>query len=386
MNRINDFIPVCEPTLRGNELKYLTEAVQSGWISSSGKYLQQFENKFSNYCQVSQGVSCSNGTKALHLALEALGIGKGDEVIIPNFTMIACCNAVIYAGAKPVLLDSESDTWNLDIDKIEEKITDKTKAIMVVHIYGHPVDMDKVRMIADKYGLYVIEDAAEAHGAEYKSRKTGSLGDIACFSFYANKIITTGEGGMVVTNNEKWADRARLLRNHFFGQPRFLHHELGYNYRLTNLQAALGLAQLERIEELVAARRQNAYFYNQLLKNILGLTLPPEKEWAKNVYWMYGILVNDEFGVPLLDLRKALLEKGIDTRSFFIGMHQQPAYRNKVSRYASIFPDLSGNYPVSEELTKKGFYLPSSSHLTKEQIHFIADTVKNIHEQNGDKF
>lgn len=383
---MNNFIPVCEPTLQGNELKYITETVQSGWISSTGKYIQQFEDKFSNYCKVSQGVSCSNGTKALHLAIEALGIGQGDEIIIPNFTMVACCNAVIYAGAKPVLVDSELDTWNIDIDNIEKKITTKTKAIMVVHTYGHPVDMNKIRMIADKYGLYIIEDAAEAHGAEYKGRKTGGLGDIACFSFYANKIITTGEGGMVVTNNEKWADRARLLRNHFFGNKRFLHQEVGYNYRLTNMQAAIGLAQLERIEELVAARRQNANLYNQLLKSIPGLTLPPEKEWAKNVYWMYGVLVNNEFGVLMLKLREKLLEKGIETRTFFIGMHQQPAYRNYSSRYRYSFPDLGGNYPVSEELTRKGFYLPSSSHLTKEQINFITDTIKNIQEQNGCNF
>ena len=306
-----------------------------------------------------------------------MGIGKGDEVIIPTFTMIACCNAVIYSGAKPVLVDSELDTWNLDIDKIEEKITAKTKAIMVVHTYGHPVDMDKVKKIAEKHKLYIIEDAAEAHGAEYNGKKIGSLADIACFSFYANKILTTGEGGMVITNNQKWAEKAKLLRNHYFGQPRFLHQGLGYNYRLTNMQAALGLAQLERIEELVKARRNNAFTYNQFLKDVPGLTLPPEKDWAKNVYWMYGLLVNDNFGLSMPQLREKLLEKGIDSRTFFIGMHQQPAYQKDDLR----FPDLNGNYPISEQLTQKGFYLPSSSHLTKEQIIFITDTIKNI--QNG---
>jgi len=375
---MNNFIPVCEPTLNGNELKYVTEAVQSGWISSAGKFIKQFEEKFSDYCNTNYGISCSSGTKALHLAIETLGIGKGDEVIIPTFTMIACCNAVIYSGAKPVLVDSELDTWNLDIEKIEEKITSRTKAIMVVHTYGHPVDMDKIKKIADQHNLYIIEDAAEAHGAEYKGRKAGSLSDIACFSFFGNKILTTGEGGMVITNNEKWAERARSLRNHFFGQPRFLHQELGYNYRLTNLQAALGLAQLEKIEDYVQARRQNAYTYNQLLQG-LPLTLPPEKAWAKNVYWMYGLLVNDEFGLSMHQLREKLLENGIDTRTFFIGMHQQPAYHKNDPR----FPDLNGTYPVSEELTRKGFYLPSSSHLNKEQIKFITDKIRTIYQENG---
>ncbi|MDP3734251.1 MAG: DegT/DnrJ/EryC1/StrS family aminotransferase [Nanoarchaeota archaeon] len=371
-------IPVCEPTLKGNELNYITEAVKSGWISSSGKYIQKFEQEFSAYCNTSYGVSCSNGTKALHLAIEALGIGKGDEVIIPTFTMIASCNAVIYAGAKPVLVDSELDTWNIDAEKIEEKITPQTKAIMVVHTYGHPVDMDKIRIIADKHGLYIIEDAAEAHGAEYKGKKTGSLSDIGCFSFYANKIITTGEGGMVVTSNEKWAEKAKSLRNHYFGHPRFLHSELGYNYRLTNMQAAIGLAQLEKIEQLVNARRQNAFTYNQFLKNVPGMTLPPAKEWAKNVYWMYGLLVNPDFGISMPLVREKLEAKGIETRTFFIGMHQQPAYRKNDQR----FPSLHSSYPVADELTQKGFYLPSSSHLTKEQIIFITDTIKEIYHEN----
>src|SRR3989339_830588 len=242
-------IPVCEPTLKGNELKYTTEAITTGWISSAGKFIDQFEQKFSQYCNTAHGISCCNGTVALHLAVEALGIGKGDEVIIPTFTMIGSANAVIYSGAKPVLVDSELDTWNINIDKIEEKITPRTKAIMVVHTYGHPVDMDKVKKIADRHNLYIIEDAAEAHGAEYKGKKTGSLGDIAGFSFYANKLVTTGEGGMVITDNEKWATRAKNLRNHCFGQPRFVHTDLGYNYRLTNIQAAIGLAQLEKIDE-----------------------------------------------------------------------------------------------------------------------------------------
>lgn len=370
------FIPICEPTLKGNELKYITEAVKTNWISSSGKFIEEFEEKFSGYCNVKHGVSCSSGTAALHLALEAIGVSKGDEVIIPTFTMIASCNAVIYAGAKPVLVDSELDTWNIDISKIEEKITNKTKAIMIVHTYGHPVDMDKIKKIANKHNILIIEDAAEAHGAEYKGKKTGSLGDIACFSFYANKIITTGEGGMVVTNNEKWAERAASLRNHFFGKTRFLHKEIGYNYRLTNMQAAVGLAQLEKLDDYVDARRNNAKSYNKLLSNVKGIRTPPEAEWAKNVYWMYGILVKQDFKVDMPKLRDILIKKGIDTRTFFIGMHKQPAYMKNDKR----FPDISGSYPISDKLEREGFYLPSSSHLTKDQISYISNTIKSVSE------
>ena len=371
-------IPVCEPTLQGKELEYITETVKTGWISSAGKYLQQFEQEFSRYCGAKHGISCSNGTKAIHLALAAMNIGKGDEVILPSFTMIGSCNPIIQTGATPVLIDSELSTWNIDPTKIEQKITPRTKAIMVVHTYGHPVDMDAIMAIARKHNLPVIEDAAEAHGAEYKGKKTGSLADIACFSFYANKIITTGEGGMVVTNNDKWAERARKLRNHFFGEPRFLHQEVGYNYRMTNMQAAIGLAQLEKIDDYVGARRNNAQLYNSLLKDIPGLTLPPEAPWAKNVYWMYGLLVNKEqFGLSMPELRKKLEEKGIETRTFFIGMHKQPAYAH--------FNFVQEEFPVAEQLEREGFYLPSSSHLTAEQIHYIAATIKQIHETYGKK-
>jgi perosamine synthetase len=370
-------IPVCEPTLKGNEIKYVNDAVSSGWISSSGKYIAEFETKFAEYCGVSHGISCSSGTAALHLAIEALGIGKGDEVIVPTFTMAASSNAVIYAGAKPVFVDSELETWNMDPDKIEEKITERTKAIMVVHTYGHPVDMDRIRLIANRYDLKIIEDAAEAHGAEYKGRKAGSLGDIACFSFYANKIITTGEGGMIVTNNKEWAERARSLKNHFFGgpgEPRFIHKELGHCLRMTNLQAALGLAQLEQITDFVNSRRINARLYNQLLKDIKGITLPPEKEWAKNVYWMYGILISEEFGMSMTQLKQELKRRGIDTRTFFVGMHKQPMYEKEDPR----FPQTGGDYPCAEELERRGLYLPSASHLSKEQIFTVVDTIKEV--------
>ena len=368
-------IPVCEPTLEGNELKYVTDWIKSGWISSAGKYIEEFEKAFSKFCNAKYGIACSNGTAALHLALESLGIKKGDEVIIPSFTMIATANAVIYTGAKPVLIDSENETWNMDVSKIEEKITKNTKAIIVVHIYGHPIDMDVVLKIAKKYNLFVIEDAAEAHGAEYKGKRVGSIGDIGCFSFYGNKILTTGEGGMVVTNSEKLAERAKLLRNHAFGMPRFIHNELGFNYRLTNVQAAIGLAQTERADYLVNRRRENAKFYNSLLKDIPGIITPIEKSWAKNVYWMYSILIDEKkFGMNKNQVMEALKAKGIETRSFFLPMHKQPVYAKNDDR----FPDINGKYPVSESLFERGLYLPSGSSLTKEQIKTVADALKSL--------
>ncbi|MBN2421486.1 DegT/DnrJ/EryC1/StrS family aminotransferase [Candidatus Woesearchaeota archaeon] len=368
-------IPVCEPTLEGNELMYVTDCIKTGWISSSGKYIVDFENAFAKFCGVKHAVACSNGTTAIHLAVEALGIKEGDEVIMPTFTMIATANAVIYAGAKPVLVDSEKETWNMDISKIEEKITPRTKAIMVMHTYGHPVDMDEINKIAKKHNLFVIEDAAESHGAEYKGKRTGGLSDVACFSFFANKIITTGEGGMVVTNDDKIAEKAKLLRNHAFGIPRFIHTELGFNYRLTNMQAAIGLAQVERADYLINKRIQNAKLYTSLLKDVPGISSQPQKEWAKNVYWMYGILVDkNKFGMSKDELMKALMEKGVETRSFFYPMHKQPVYFAKDER----FPDVTGKYPVSEKLFEEGLYLPSSSSLTEEQIKKIVDTIKSL--------
>ena len=364
-------IPVCRPTLVGKEAEYVQDCLDTNWISSNGKYIPKFEEKFAEFCGTEHGISCSNGTTALHLAIEVLGIGKGDEVIIPSFTMIATANSIIYSGARPVLVDSEMETWNMDVSKIEEKITDRTKAIMVVHTYGHPVDMDPVRAIAEKHGLKIIEDAAEAHGAEYKGKRSGSLGDIAAFSFYANKILTTGEGGMVVTGDAELAKKAKNLRNHAFGEPRFVHHELGFNYRMTNIQAAIGLAQVEHADELVEMRRKNAKLYTSKISKIKGLTAPPEAEWAKNVYWMYGLLVEDEFGIGMPELREELKKKGVDTRAFFAPMHSQPLFKKKDER----FPDTSGDYPVADKLGKDGFYVPSSSDLTEEEIETVCNAL-----------
>ncbi len=366
-------IPVCVPLLGEKELEYVVDCIKTGWISSKVKYVEEFEKRFAKYCGCKYGISTTSGTTALHLALASIGVGKSDEVIIPAFTMIATAFAVVYCGAKPVLVDSEPETWNIDVNQIEKKITDKTKAILVVHIYGHPCDMDPIMEIADKYGLYVIEDAAEVHGAEYKGRKTGGLGHVGCFSFYANKIITTGEGGMIVTDDEEIAEKARLLRNMAFPERKriYVHSELGFNYRMTNVQAAIGLAQLERIEEFVEMRRRNAYLYNEYLKDIEGITLPPEKEWAKNVYWMYSILIEPEFGMSRDKLMEELEKRGIETRPFFTPMHMQPVFR-KMGLFEG------ERYPVAEELSGKGMHLPSSSGLREEEIKYICNVIKNL--------
>jgi len=356
-------IPVCEPTPIGNMSKYVNECLNTNWISSNGKFIDEFEQKFAEYCGCKHGISTTNGTTALHLALVALGIKEGMEVIVPNFTMIATANAVVYTGAKPVFVDAELETWNMDTDKIEAKITDKTKAIIVVHTYGCPIDMDRIDEIAEKHNLYVIEDAAEAHGATFKGRKTGSLGDIACFSFYGNKILTTGEGGMVVTNSDKLAKACRSYKNHCFGEPRFIHKNTGFNYRMTNIQAAIGLSQVEYADVLVNSRVFNAAIYNSQLKNAEGIILPPECPKGKNVYWMYGILVNKKDNVMSI-----LNHMGIQTRSFFYPMHKQPCFKHLVNK--------DDKYPNSNYLFEHGLYIPSSSHLKMETLIEVAFKVK----------
>lgn len=362
-------IPVCEPVLDGHEAEYVVDCLKTNWISSAGKYIDLFEEKFSSYCGVPYGVACSNGTTAIHLALAALGIGHGDEVIIPNFTLIVSANMVILAGAKPVLVDVDPRTWCIDPQLIEEKITPRTKAIMAVHMYGHPCHMDAIMALAKRYNLYVIEDCAEAHGAEVNGRKVGGIGDAGCFSFYGNKILTTGEGGMVVCRDANLAERMKLLRNQGFKQPRFVHDVVGFNYRLTNIQAAIGLAQTELVEEKVERKRWLAKRYNELLAKQKDVTLPVEEPWAKNVYWMYGILIEDSFGVNKDDLMGMLREKGVDTRSFFCPMSLQPAYRGSDPR----FPDVTGDYPASVDLWNRGLYLPSGLGLTESQLEEVVE-------------
>lgn len=369
-----DKVPVCEPLLGEKELEYAIDCIRSSWISSQGEYINRFEEEFSKYCGAKCGVTTTSGTTALHLAAVCLGIGNDDEVIVPTFTMIATANVVVYTGAKPVLVDSDPYTWNIDVNRIEEKITEKTKAIMVVHTYGHPVDMNPILKLAEDRGLYVIEDAAEAHGAEYKGKRVGALGDVGCFSFYANKIITTGEGGMIVTNNEELAEKARLLRNQAFEKERrFWHRYVGFNYRMTSLQAAVGLAQMEKIDQFVETRRRNAHLYNSLLKNIDGITLPFEAKWAKNVYWMYSILVDPSFGLNRDELIACLRETGVETRAFFYPIHAQPVYAQKY---------MGESYPVAEELSRKGINLPSGNTLRKDQIEYVVDQILSAKRKN----
>ena len=351
--RLRLMIPVSEPLLGERELEYIRECVKTGWISSAGRFIEEFEQKWAAYCGVKYGIVVSSGTAALQVAVGCLELKPGNEVIIPAFTIISCALAVIYSRGKPVLVDVNPKTWTIDVSKIEEKITERTRAIMPVHIYGHPCDMEPVWELAKKYSLKVIEDAAEAHGAEYKGKKCGGLGDISCFSFYANKIITTGEGGMVLTNNEEYAERARSLRNLCFRKDRrFYHTELGYNFRLTNIQAAIGLAQLERIDELVEKKRWIGHSYNKRLKDVTGLILPVEEPWAKNVYWMYGVVLGESRNMDAKEFAKRLRERGVDTRPFFLGMHQQP-----ILQEMGLFKD--EHYPVADRIARQGLYLPS---------------------------
>jgi len=368
----SEFIPVCEPSLLGNEKKYVLDAVETGWISSSGKYIKSFEESFAAFCGARHGIGVCNGTVALHLALEAMGIGKGDEVIIPNFTMIASAFSVCYVGAMPVFVDAEPETWNIDTSKIEEKITKRTKAIMPVHIYGHPCDMDPITAVSKKHGLKILEDAAEAHGATYKGKKCGTLGDISAFSFFANKIVTTGEGGMVVTNDDGLAERSRYYKNLCFpltGERTYIHKDIGFNYRMSNVVAAIGLAQTEKAGEYVEMRRRNNSLFREHLKGVKGITFQQEKSWAKNVYWMNGVVISAaQFGMTRDQLMKILKEKGVETRKFFMGMHRQPSLKD----YGC---SCTGAYPVTDDLAENGMYLPSSSSLSEKQIEYVCDII-----------
>ena len=358
---------VCDTLLDGNELRYLTECIESNWISSAGRFVGAFEERFAAAAGCAHGVACASGTAALHLALAALGIGPDDEVIVPTFTMIATANAVTYTGARVVLVDALAESWNLDVAQVEAKITPHTRAIVAVHTYGHPADMGPLREIAGRHGLALLEDAAEAHGAAYRGEAVGSLGDASVFSFYGNKIVTTGEGGMVTTNDERLAGTARRLRDHAFSADRhFWHAYLGFNYRMSNLQAAVGLAQAERLPQLVALRRRNAERYRRRLAAVPGLTLPGERPEVTSVFWMYALLVEDEFGCSRDELRRRLAGRGIETRTFFIPVHLQPIYfrRHRGERY-----------PVAEDLCRKGLYLPSGPTLREDEIDLVAREV-----------
>lgn len=362
-------IPVNTPLLLGNELKYVTECIESGWISSEGSYISKFENEFATYVTRKHGIAVSNGSAALDIAVKALGLSPNDEVIMPTFTIISPAQSIVTAGAKPVLVDSDPNTWNMDVSQIEEKITDKTKAILVVHIYGLPVDMDPILALCEKYSLFLIEDAAEMHGQTYKGKKCGSFGDISIFSFYPNKHITTGEGGMIVTNNELLYEKCKYYRNLCFEPKgrRFVHHEIGWNYRMTNLQAALGVAQLEKIEFHIQRKREIGNLYKEGLKNLKGFQQPLLKtEYADNIYWVYGLVAETEQKQE--EMVKKLNDAKIGTRPFFWCMHEQPVFLKM-----GLFRD--EKYPVAEKLARNGFYLPSGLGLSIQDISFIVETI-----------
>lgn len=348
----------------------MTEAVESGWISSAGRYIEEFETGWASYCGRRHGIAVSNGTTALHAAVAALGLEPGDEVILPTFTIVSCVTALLAAGVVPVLVDSDPELWTMDVRQLEARVTEKTRAVMPVHMYGHPVDMDPLLELAERRGLAVLEDAAEAHGAEYRGRRCGSFGAMSTFSFYANKLITTGEGGMVVTDDDALAARLRSLRNLGFNSARRFHHaELGFNFRLTNLQAALGVAQLERIDEIVARKREVAALYTAGLAGVPGVQLPAEAPWARSVFWMYGLVVDEATGLDAAALAEHLRERGVDTRPFFLGMHEQPALHE-----LGLFRGES--YPVAERLARQGLYIPSGLALTDEQVERVCAAVR----------
>ena len=357
-------IPVYRPSIGELEKRYVAEAMDSGWISSRGAFLDRFEKGFAAYIGCSNGIATANGTVALHLALAALGIGPGDEVIVPTFTYVASVNAITYTGATPVFVDSEPQYWNVDPALVEAAITPRTRAIEVVHLYGHPADMDPILEIAARHNLVVVEDAAECHGALYKGRKVGSLGTIGSFSFFGNKIITTGEGGMLVTGDGELAERARRLRGQGVSPTRTYWHEVvGFNYRMTNIAAAIGCAQLERVEETLAAKRTIAGWYRANLEGLAGVTVQGEAPWATAVYWMNSVLVDPRLRDPLI---VQLAAEGIETRPFFYPAHMLPMYASGAA------------FPVAERLGASGINLPSYAALEETQVAEVCAAVRRF--------
>lgn len=364
-------IPLCIPKVEGNEWNYIKECLNTNWVSSVGSYVDKFEKDFAKYVNAESAVVTMNGTAALELALRSLGIGEGDEVIVSSLTFISPVNTIKYVGAEPVFVDVCRDTYVIDADKIEELITPKTKVILPVHIYGHPADMDKIMEIAKKYNLYVIEDATESLGALYKGKMSGTIGHIGCYSFNGNKLITTGAGGMLVTNDEKIGERAKYLSTQtktVLENGAFYHEEIGYNFRMPNLLAAMGCAQLENIDGYIKTKKENAKLYNELLKDVKGITLPVEKESIRNVYWLYSILIEEQYPLSRDEFIFKLKENGIQTRPFFMAVHKMPAYK-----YCK-----HGDMKITLELMNKGVNLPSSVGLTKDEIMKICDICKEV--------
>jgi len=366
------FLPVSEPLLGDNVLPLVQECVRTNWISSEGRFIPEFERKWAKYCGALEGVAVSNGTTALQVAMKALRLEAGSEVILPSYTIISCVIAILEVDCVPVLVDCDPDTWCMDPDQVEASVTPRTRAIMPVHMFGHPVDMRRIMEIAKRHDLRVIEDAAEAHGAEVEGRRVGGFGDMACFSFYANKIITTGEGGMVLAANEDYAQRLRSQRNLAFkAERRFYHTEIGHNYRLTNVQAAIGVAQVDRIEDHIMRKRAMAKAYHDRLSDLTQIALPVERDWAKNVYWMYCLILADDVPFDALEFARRLRARGIDTRPLFLGMHEQPVLLER-----GLFK--GEKYPVTERLARRGLYVPSGLGLTEGQIDRVSNAVRAV--------
>jgi perosamine synthetase len=356
-------VSVASAMLVGNEKAYVLDCLDSTWISSSGKYVERFESSFADFCQARHAISCCNGTVALHLALVALGVGPGDEVIVPTLTFIASANAVAYCGATPVFVDVEPDSWTIDASRIQEKITARTRGIIVVHLYGHPCDLDPILSLAQRHNLFVIEDAAEAHGAEYKGKKVGALADIGIFSFYGNKVMTTGEGGMLTTNDSAIASKSRLLRSQGMDpERRYWHEVIGFNYRMTNVAAAIGLAQLEKIDWHLSRRRDVAHYYRELLADFPGISWQSDKDWAKPIYWMFNIVLEDDHDRDAI--MSELKQLGVETRNVFYPMHLLPPYRRDND---------NSEYPVAEHISSRGLSLPTWAGLSREDVQYVVD-------------
>lgn len=366
-------IPVNQPRLDGNERRYLMECLDSGWISSEGPFVARFERGYANRVGRRHAISVSSGTAALDAALLAFGLQPGDEVILPAFTIICCASAILRAGAIPVLVDCDPNTWNMDVDQVRAKITPRTKLIMAVHIYGLPVDMEPLLSLAQERGIRVVEDAAEAIGLKYRGRECGSFGAISCLSFYANKHVTTGEGGMILTDDDALAERCARYRNLCFAPPRrFVHDELGWNYRMCNLQAAVGLAQLEKLDAAIALKRRMGALYQDLLRGAKGVALPVDRTAnAENVYWVFGVVLGDDVPMDATEAARRLAERGVQTRPFFWSLHEQPVFKRM-----GLFT--GERYPVSERLARRGFYLPSGLAITEDQIRASARALREV--------
>lgn len=374
-------IPVNAPDIGEQEVEAVLHSLRSGWLSSSGPAVAAFEQRWATLCDRRFGVAVSSGTTALQLALACLGLRPGDEVILPTFTIVSCVLAVLYNGCVPVLIDADPRSYCLDVDQLAGRITSRTRAVMAVHVYGHPVDMDPLVQLAERHGLAIVEDAAEAHGAEYLSRHgrnapawrpCGSFGRVSCFSFYANKLVTTGEGGMLVADDAGLVERARSLRDlGFEPSRRFRHEQLGFNFRLSSLQAALALPQIDRIGALLARKRQMAEDYGRRLSGLAVLQLPAEQEWAHSSFWMYGVVLRDEAGLEADEFARRLAEAGVETRPFFLGMHEQPALLDR-----GLF--VGERYPVAERLARRGLYLPSGLALTEAERERVGEAVQCV--------